>query len=47
MGYAARAKPFLAKIPLKRRKATTGSDNDPEVVENPPPEYKERDRANE
>ncbi|KAJ7263413.1 hypothetical protein C8J57DRAFT_1070456 [Mycena rebaudengoi] len=47
MGYAARAKPFLAKISLKRRKATTGSDNDPEVVENPPPEYKERDRANE
>ncbi|KAJ7222028.1 hypothetical protein C8J57DRAFT_1253777 [Mycena rebaudengoi] len=48
MGYAARAKPFLAKISLKRRKATTGSDNEiPEVVENPPPEYKERDGANE
>ncbi|KAJ7242191.1 hypothetical protein C8J57DRAFT_1526236 [Mycena rebaudengoi] len=41
MGYAARAKPFLAKISLKRRKAATGSDDDPDVVENPPPEYKE------
>ncbi|KAJ7264571.1 hypothetical protein C8J57DRAFT_1230347 [Mycena rebaudengoi] len=46
MGKAARAKPFLAKISLKRRTATTGSGNDPNVVENPPPEYKERDGAN-
>ncbi|KAJ6582329.1 hypothetical protein B0H19DRAFT_1118053 [Mycena capillaripes] len=46
MGYASRAKPFLSKMSLKRWKTTAGNNSDPDVVENPPPEYKEREGVN-